>query len=478
MTAPPANAEEYEAAIDNLHEVRMAGTINDFDGDGDATEGVVRRADGARRTCSTARSAPTRTPPRRTGRARRCPPRRSRTRRPRYPYFFVDPNDNGVVDPGEKTGYNAWTARLLRAAYDYQYAQKDPGAFAHNAKYLIEVLYDAIADLQLGHSRSPASPLSSATTAGTSTRRRRPTGNWDEDTDHLVDPSCSRCHSVEGFLFRVKYGIDQTIPAALSSGHDLRDAATRPERSSRRSRPDAGAPLRQVGRVPVPDDRDVDADRQRHDRERRRGHGRGGRFLPLHDVPPGPRVDAHGRRRQPDSGVTTFTLSFRNVHYLPAGGTQYGNKAAVAYQYTGKTYAPPWNHGVAYAGTLSAAGGREGALRVLPPAGRQPQLRARGDGDLPDCHGNVTLDELTPVGRPEDNWDSDAGTKPKAEVAVFAARLLRGDPDLLRRRGRRPDAAGRSELHGLQRCGVSRTGSRTPTRTAVVDNGEGGTRTR
>jgi len=36
---------------------------------------------------------------------------------------------------------------LLQAAYNYQYAQKDPGAFAHNGKYMIQILNDSIADL-------------------------------------------------------------------------------------------------------------------------------------------------------------------------------------------------------------------------------------------------------------------------------------------------------------------------------------------
>jgi hypothetical protein len=51
-----------------------------------------------------------------------------------YPYYFDD--------AGER--YATWTPALLRAAYNYQYAQKDPGAFAHNPKYLMQALYDSI----------------------------------------------------------------------------------------------------------------------------------------------------------------------------------------------------------------------------------------------------------------------------------------------------------------------------------------------
>ena len=44
----------------------------------------------------------------------------------------------------------AWTPRLLRAAYNYQYIQKDPGVFAHNPMYAAQVLYDALEDLGEG----------------------------------------------------------------------------------------------------------------------------------------------------------------------------------------------------------------------------------------------------------------------------------------------------------------------------------------
>jgi hypothetical protein len=63
-----------------------------------------------------------------------------------YPYFFADPNANGAVDEGEG-GYSTWTPRLLKAAYNYQYAQKDPGAYTHNGQYIIQALYDSLEDL-------------------------------------------------------------------------------------------------------------------------------------------------------------------------------------------------------------------------------------------------------------------------------------------------------------------------------------------
>lgn len=67
-----------------------------------------------------------------------------------FPYFFIDTNGNGKVDPGEAVfpnRYKSWTPRLMRAAYNYQFAFKDPGAFAHNAPYVIELLEDSLTDL-------------------------------------------------------------------------------------------------------------------------------------------------------------------------------------------------------------------------------------------------------------------------------------------------------------------------------------------
>jgi hypothetical protein len=54
-----------------------------------------------------------------------------------YPYFFG----------ADGKGYAAWTPRLVKAAFNYQYVQKDPGAYVHNPKFVIQFLIDSIADL-------------------------------------------------------------------------------------------------------------------------------------------------------------------------------------------------------------------------------------------------------------------------------------------------------------------------------------------
>ena len=68
----------------------------------------------------------------------------------RFPYFFVDADGDGAID-GEEASfanrYRAFTPRLLRAAFNYQFAAKDPGGYVHNGRYVLQLLYDAIEDL-------------------------------------------------------------------------------------------------------------------------------------------------------------------------------------------------------------------------------------------------------------------------------------------------------------------------------------------
>jgi hypothetical protein len=67
-----------------------------------------------------------------------------------YPYWFRDTNANGVVDPGEAVfanRYVAFDATLLKAAYNYTVVQNEPCGYVHNGRYVIQLLYDSIRDL-------------------------------------------------------------------------------------------------------------------------------------------------------------------------------------------------------------------------------------------------------------------------------------------------------------------------------------------
>lgn len=418
VTAPPATDAEYEAAIDNLHDVRMAGTINDFNGNGDTKEGVYYEMTGLRDVLYAAIRAYANTP--KTDASGAPVPATPIAYSPAaYPYFFVDPNNNGIVDPGETKQYNAWTARLLRAAYDYQYSQKDPGAFAHNAKYLIEVLYDAIADI---NSVQPVPGFAGLVRndSGHFDTSAEAYRHWDEDTDHLVDPSCSRCHSPEGFLFRATYGIDQTIPAQLSSGMTCE---TCHETGANFSPLNNNVPARRyIASVtfPVPStatSSQISAVTIMN----------GAKGTPDEDDSYLCMTCHQGRESTltvntadpPAMPKSTFTISFRNVHYLSAGGTQYGNKAAVAYQYNGKMYAPPWEH------TGTVVEGRETKqCAFCHMQNGSHSFEPEVVTVCTQCHGTVTLDTIGPPNfAVQHDYDGNPATKSKAEVAAFADRL-------------------------------------------------------
>lgn len=66
------------------------------------------------------------------------------------PYFFEDSNANGKADDDEtisRNRYTSWTPRLFEAAYNYHYVLQDKGRYAHNPRFLLQLLYDSIKDL-------------------------------------------------------------------------------------------------------------------------------------------------------------------------------------------------------------------------------------------------------------------------------------------------------------------------------------------
>lgn len=122
----------------SLRAIRIS--TSDYDGTGDANEGLAREVDHQRARLFSAIAAYAKTV----------------SGKPivydleTFPYFFVDTNGNGIADKDEtkfSNRYKAWTPRLLKAAYNYQFVTKDPGAYAHNPTYALELLYNSIADL-------------------------------------------------------------------------------------------------------------------------------------------------------------------------------------------------------------------------------------------------------------------------------------------------------------------------------------------
>ncbi|MFW5748495.1 MAG: polyheme membrane-associated cytochrome C [Chloroflexota bacterium] len=124
--------------FDDLTAIR--NTMTDFDGDGDTSTGIAVEIDNLHRRLH---DAIVRYADEVIGQPIVYSP-------DHFPYFFNDVSENGEVDPetlnfGNR--YTTWTPRLVRTAYNYHYVQNDPGAYAHNPHYAVQLLYDSLADL-------------------------------------------------------------------------------------------------------------------------------------------------------------------------------------------------------------------------------------------------------------------------------------------------------------------------------------------
>jgi hypothetical protein len=67
-----------------------------------------------------------------------------------FPYFYVDSDGDGQFGSEERrfsNRYALWTPRLVRTAYNYHFVQGDPGSYAHNSRYILQILYDSLRDL-------------------------------------------------------------------------------------------------------------------------------------------------------------------------------------------------------------------------------------------------------------------------------------------------------------------------------------------
>jgi hypothetical protein len=125
----------------------------------------------------------------------------------------------------------------------------------------------------------------------------------------------------------------------------------------------------------------------------------------------------------PTGATGTFILTTRSPHHLPAGAVLYGSKAAVGYQYTGQTYAQRWDHDLGYTNAYPATSAPKARCTYCHMEGGTHEFVAKLTATCAGCHTATSIDELTPFARPEDNYDNDPLTKPKAELGVFAARL-------------------------------------------------------
>jgi len=309
------------ASEEDLVNIRMNGSLEDYNGNGDVTEGISAEISGLQDMLMQAiqtygkevAGSPIVYDP------------------SSYPYFFIDTNDNGTTDTDEVNSDNAyasWTGRLVKATYNYQMSVKDPGAFAHNAKYVIELLYDSIADLDTKLSTPIDLTNAHRIDAGHFAATEEQFRHWDEEGE--VSASCSKCHSATGlplFIHEAANSSDGvtgvTIGQPVSQGlacTTCHDGSNFPATYA-------------VPAVKFPS----------------------GAVLTFGDgAPANLCMECHQGRQStvsvnraignnpPDTVVDG--LSFTNPHYFGAGATLWGTEAKGAYEYDGKAYLGPHPH--------------------------------------------------------------------------------------------------------------------------------------
>ncbi len=321
-----AECHEGVKTVEDLQNVRMNGSLEDYNGNGDTKEGIAAELKGLQDTLLTSIQAY----------AKEVAGKPIKYDGATYPYFMGE----------DGKAYSAWTARLLKAAYNYQVSAKDPGAFAHNAKYIIELLYDSINDLN-GKIATPVDMsklhrIDAAHFAGST----MPFRDWDDSG--MVPYRCAKCHTATGLPAYIKAGGSIVISAnGTSTNVGNGDTPTSNGFMCTTCHDASNWPnLYAVTNVPFPSGKTITFSTEKDEK---------GNLKP---VPANLCLECHQGREstaslnaaintakpKSDDEVTlkadgkTPALSFKNIHYLGAGATLFGTQAQGAYEWKGQTY--------------------------------------------------------------------------------------------------------------------------------------------
>jgi Cytochrome c7 and related cytochrome c len=374
------------ASEEDLANIRMNGSLEDYNGNGDVTEGIKAEISGLQSLLLTGIQAY----------AKQVAGAPIAYDPAAYPYFFNDANDNGVVDPDESASetaaYASWTGRLLKAAYNYQLSVKDPGAFAHNAKYIIELLYDSMADLNTQLSTPVDMSALHRIDAGHFAATEMAFRDWDAEGE--VPASCSKCHSATGLPLFIKEAASSsdgvtgvTIAQPVSQGFECstcHDVTQFPA-------------LYAVNEVKFPS---------------------GAKLTFGEGAPANVCLLCHQGRQSTVSVNTAIGdnppdtvvegMSFRNPHYFGAGATLFGTDAKGAYEYDGQTYLGPHKHVTDFNATcVSCHNAHELGLNTE---------------FCTSCHGDKAPEEIR-MGTTDYDGDGNVDEGMSAEVATFAELL-------------------------------------------------------
>ena len=122
----------------DLHNIRMS--TMDFDNDGNTTEGVYYEIEGIKIWLYAAIQSY----------AIQVIDQPIVYNVSAFPYFFNDSNSDGQAgddESGSDNAYHRWNLHLEKAAFNYNFSQKESGAYVHNDIYMIQLLCDSLEDL-------------------------------------------------------------------------------------------------------------------------------------------------------------------------------------------------------------------------------------------------------------------------------------------------------------------------------------------
>ena len=326
-----AECHQDVKTVDDLKNNRENGSLVDYNGNGDTKEGIYYELKGVQGVLySTIQNY-----------AKEVAGKPIVYDGTTNPYFFVAASDGTPSKDaqGNPVTYDAWTARLLKAAYNYQASVKDPGAFAHNAKYIIELLYDSTADLNASDKLTSKTDMSKLARddAGHFAGDTEAFRHWDSNANGLVDAACSKCHSATGLP---TYLANNGTEVVTKSGVQITGIVGQPVSNGfmcSTCHDEANFPNRlAVVNVPFPNGASLTFSTEKDP---------SGNLKP---VDSNLCIECHQGR---ESTVTVNNylstkpldtvdakISFKNVHYFAAGATLFGDAAQGAYEYDGQKY--------------------------------------------------------------------------------------------------------------------------------------------
>lgn len=298
--------------IKDPKDIRYIGSMVDYDGDGDIGEGLYYEIqDVMDKAYATLQ------------RYARTVLNRPIVYNPHTnPYWFFDNNGNGVADADDTTTYNAFSVRLLKAAYNYQVAQKDPNNFAHNGKYIIQLLYDGIADMNARLAVPTDLSAMNRGDEGHFDGSAMAFRDWDDAADKLVPAGCSKCHSATGlekYLAGGQIALTQGEP--LSNGLLCTTCHTSPPA------------LIQAPPITFLSGAIVDL-----------AHDGSNLCMVCHQG----RQSSVGLNATINANPNSTNFSFSNIHYFPAAAIFLGTEVKGGYEFSNKVYSgrqPFPNHG-------------------------------------------------------------------------------------------------------------------------------------